>query len=223
MDNLWSFWSALGYCVFIQTFKRSWVRWCSCGLCLFSWSLCLWFGHSPLRVLFACLRLHWLHMSPATQVESKPDGILTKERQKTFPRGFAPWGGAVHRRRVWSKGFSHSAGNLAREMSHPALIALSSFYLPQSSQKSTHQHRGELGRRIMYMLSEVTGLDMVLLLHGLCWPINHHSVDLSKFGGNSHVRQSLVIRNTTNAEADPWANLLCNSWCYTKGSKRVFL
>jgi len=53
-------------------------------------------------------------------------------------------------------------------MSHPALIALSSFYLPQSSQMSTRQHRGELGRRFMYILAEVTGLDMVLLLHGLC-------------------------------------------------------
>lgn len=88
MDNLWSFWSALGYCVFIQTFKRSWVRWCSCGLCLFSWSLCLWFGHSPLRVLFACLRLHWLHMSPATQVESGIRRDLDKGKTKNLPQGF---------------------------------------------------------------------------------------------------------------------------------------
>lgn len=108
---------------------------------------------SVLVVLYVCgigihpceACLHVCEASLTSHVTSHTGRVKTRrdldKRQQTFPRGFTPSGGAVHRRRVWSKGFSHSAGTLAREMSHPALITLSSFYLPQSSPKCTHQHK----------------------------------------------------------------------------------
>ncbi len=140
MDNLWCFWSALGYLIFIQTFKHVWVRWCSCGL---SFLVVLYVCGIGIHPCEACL--HVCEASLTSHVTSHTGRVKARQdldkRQHTFPRGFTPSGRAVHRRRVWSKRFSHSAGTLAREMSHPALITLSSFYLPQSSPKCTHQHK----------------------------------------------------------------------------------
>lgn len=124
-----------------------------------SWFLYLWFTLA--RLLCMSMRLHWLQMSPAAQVGSKPHRIRQWKANKPSP-GVSLL--EVEPRVVGS--FDQRCFHAATAPLHArCLSALSSLYYPciYSDQMSTHQHGWAWQAVRVRVLEEGTGLDVLML------------------------------------------------------------